>query len=232
MLRAAPRRSPLRGCLWLAVSLRSAPDTTRLVNPAWRALDSQVRSLTGKLTRQRAAFAAHILEPAQNTPVAAARHELRKGETLATIQQQQTQLDDLKTKRKATPHHIEIKDLPPEQRISQLRAGRKHFIDTIKLIAYRAETALVHLARETLRRGDDARSFIRGLMQTPINLRPEAAAGELRVELHGQANPIHDGVVAKLCEELNATETHYPGTNLRLKYVPLRSSDFHPDQDV
>jgi hypothetical protein len=29
-----------------------------------------------------------------------------------------------------------------------------------------------------------------------------------------------DGVVAKLCEELNATETHYLGTNLRLKYVP------------
>jgi len=45
-----------------------------------------------------------------------------------------------------------------------LRAGRKHFIDTIKLISYRSETALVHLARETLRRSDDARSFVRGLM--------------------------------------------------------------------
>jgi len=208
------------------------PDTTRLVNPAWRALDSRVRSANGKLTRQRATFAAHILEPAQNTPAAAARHELRKGETLATIQRQQAELDDLKTKRKATPHHIEIKDLPPEQRIHQLRAGRKHFIDTIKLIAYRSETALVHLARETLRRSDDARSFVRGLMQTTVNLRPDPAAGELRIELHGQANPIHDTVVAKLCEELNATETHYPGTNLRLKYVPLRSSNFHPSQDV
>jgi hypothetical protein len=208
------------------------PDTTRLVNPAWRALDSQVRSLTGKLTRQRALFAGHILEPAQNTPAAASRHEVRKGETLATIRQQEADLEELKTKRKATPHHIEIKDLPPEKRISQLRSGRKHFIDTIKLIAYRSETALVHLARETLRRSDDARSFVRGLMQTTVNLRPDPAAGELRIELHGQANPIHDAVVANLCEELNATETHYPGTNLRLKYVPLRSPDFLPDQDV
>jgi len=208
------------------------PETTRLVNPAWRALDSQVRSLNGKLTRQRAQFAARILEPAQNTPAAAARHELQKGETLATIRQQETQLEDLKTQRKATLHHIEIKDLPPEQRISQLRGGRKHFIDTIKLIAYRSETALVHLARETLKRADDARSFIRGLMKTTVNLRPDAGARELRIELHGQANPIHDGVVAKLCEELNATETHYPGTNLRLKYVPLRSSTFPEGQDV
>jgi len=208
------------------------PDTTRLVNPAWRALDSQFRSLAGKLNRQRAAFAAHILAPAQNTPTAAARHETRQGETLATIQQQQSALDDLKARRKATPHHIELKDLPPEQRVNQLRAGRKHFIDTIKLIAYRSETALVYLARETLRRADDARSFVRGLMQTTINLRPDPAAGELRIELHGQANPIHDTVVAHLCEELNATETHYPGTPLLLKYIPLRSSTFPLGQDV
>ena len=98
--------------------------------------------------------------------------------------------------------------------------------------SYRSETALVQLARETLRRHDDARSFIRGLMQTTINLRPDLAQGELRIELHGQANPIHDTVVAHLCEELNTTETHYPGTNLRLKYVPPRSSCFPLGQDV
>jgi hypothetical protein len=73
---------------------------------------------------------------------------------------------------------------------------------------------------------------VRGLMQTTINLRPDQAAGELRIELHGQANPAHDAVVTHLCEELNATETHYPGTNLRLKYIPLRSSTFLLGQDV
>jgi hypothetical protein len=33
---------------------------------------------------------------------------------------------------------------------------------------------------------------VRGLMQTTINLRPDQTAGELRIELHGQANPTHD----------------------------------------
>ena len=113
-----------------------------------------------------------------------------------------------------------------------MRITRRFFIDTIKLIAYRSETALAHLACETLRRSDDARSFVRGLMQTPINLRPNLAAGELRIELHGQANPAHDAVVTHLCEELNATETYYPGTKLRLRYIPLRSSIFPPGQDV
>jgi len=37
---------------------------------------------------------------------------------------------------------------------------------------------------------------------------------------------------SRLCENLNATETHCPGTNLRLRYVPLRLSDFPGGQDV
>ena len=110
--------------------------------------------------------------------------------------------------------------------LAYLALGRVPEVKTLR------ETALVHLARETLRRSDDARSFVRGLLQTTINLRPDHAAGELRIELHGQANPAHDAVVTHLCEELNATETHYPGTKLRLKYIPLRSSTFLLDQDV
>lgn len=69
-------------------------------------------------------------------------------------------------------------------------------------------------------------------MKTTINLRPDLPNGELRIELHGQANPVHDIVVATLRTELNATETHYPGTKLRLNYVTLRSSSFPTGQDV
>ena len=208
------------------------PDTTRIVNPAWRTLDSQARRTAGQLTRQQAAFTAHTLRPDENNPAAAARHEQQKGNALIALQTTRTRLATLKEQRKNTPKHIELKDLPPDGRIDQLRGARKHFIDTIKLIAYRAETAMVQLARETLSRADDARSFIRGLMKTTINLRPDIPNGELRIELHGQANPIHDFNVAALCAELNETETHYPGTNLRLNYVPLRSVNFPTDQDV
>jgi hypothetical protein len=119
-----------------------------------------------------------------------------------------------------------LKDLPPEQRVAQLRGGRKHFIDTIKLIAYRAETALVQLVRETLRRHDDARSFVRGLFASSVNLRPDPAHGELRIEIHGQANPIHDTTLEAICRELNDAEILYPGTHLRLVYRPIRSSSF------
>ncbi len=208
------------------------PDTTRLVNPAWRALDSQVRSAAAKLSRLQAAFAGSIQRAADSSPAAAARHERKQGATLEAIEAKQAELDALKAQRKATDKHIELKDLPEEQRVSQLRAARKHFVDTIKLIAYRAETCLVQLVRETLRRSDDARSFVRALMQTTINLRPEPDRGKLRVEIHGLTNPVHDAVLDTLCAELNTTETHYPGTDLRLRYLPVRSSSFTGGQDV
>ncbi len=208
------------------------PETTRLVNPDWRALDSQVRRTVAELSRARAAFAAHTLGAQESEPEIAARHEEKKGAALRALEAKQIQLEDLKAKRKAIAKHVELKDLPPEQRVAQLRGGRKHFIDTIKLIAYRAETALVQLARETLRRHDDARSFVRGLFATSVNLRPDPARGELLVQIHGQAKPIHDATLKAMCTEFNATERCYPGTNLRLVYRPIRSSVFPAGQDV
>lgn len=209
------------------------PDTTRIVNPAWRALENQVRSTTAKLSRAQAQFAAQSLHTQQqNTLEAAARHEQRQGAALEQVQQHQAQLNELKARRKDQAKHLQLKDLPEDQRIEQLRSGRKHFMDTIKLIAYRAESALVQLVRESLTRHDDARSLVSRLMQTSINLRPNSEAKELAVEIHGQANAAQDRVIEKLCEELNATETVYPGTNLVLKYQTLRSSPFLRDQDV
>ncbi len=207
-------------------------ETTRLVNPDWRSLESQVRRTAAELSRARATFAAHTLGAQESEPETAARHEEKKGAALNLIQNKQSQLDSLKNRRKATPKHVELKDFAPEQRVAQLRGGRKHFIDTIKLIAYRAETALVQLARETLRRHDDARSFLRGLFASSINLRPDPARKELCVEIHGQTNPIHDATLEVMCTELNATEVYYPGTDLRVFYRPIRSSVFPRGQDV
>ena len=208
------------------------PDTTRVVNPAWRALDSTVRKLTTVLTRQRARFASHSLSPAATTPEAIARHESRQGTLLQELQTKETALAEQKAARQAEPKHLQLKDLPEDQRATQLNFARKHFMDTVKLIAYRSETALVETAREKLTRLDDARSFIRGLMQTTANLRPDPAGKILQIELHGQTNSAHDQVVNHLLSELNATETPYPGTEMVMKFTTLRPPPFPAGQDV
>ena len=70
------------------------------------------------------------------------------------------------------------------------------------------------------------------LHQSRANLRPTPSQNELCVEIHGQANPIHDAILEAICHELNATEICYPGIVLRLVYRPITPSFFPQSQDV
>ena len=187
----------------------------RVVNPDYRHLDGQVRSATGKLTRRLAKFAAMTLEE----PIEPKHVEpfvRRKAALQEEIETLQHELDTLKAKRKETPHHITLDELPEEARFRQLSTHSKHLIDTIKMIGYRAETAMANSLREHLKRPDEARRLLRALYTTEADLLPDPEARTLTVRLHHGANAATDQVIAKLCEELNATETVFPRTNLRL----------------
>jgi hypothetical protein len=118
---------------------------------------------------------------------------------------------------------VQLKELPEAERYRQLRPESKHFIDTIKMIAYRAESALAGEVREHLQREDDARALMRRIFVTPANLRPDYQQKTLLVELHRLGSPLQDAAVAKLCEELTATETRFPTTELRLIYRQVGS---------
>jgi hypothetical protein len=190
-------------------------DPLRVVNPDYRHLDGQVRSATGKLTRRLAKFAALTLEE----PIEPQHVEpflRRKAALQEEIETWQHARDALKAKRKETPHHIRVDELPEEARFRQLSTQSKHLVDTIKMIAYRAETAMANSLREHLKRPDEARRLLRALYTTEADLLPDVDAGTLTVRLHHSANAVTDKVIEKLCEELNATETVFPRTNLRL----------------
>jgi hypothetical protein len=190
-------------------------DPLRVVNPAYRHLDGQVRSATGKLTRRLAKFAAMTLEESIE-PQHVEPFVRRKAALQEQIETLQHALGALKAKRKETPHHIMFDELPEEARFRQLSTQSKHLVDTIKMIAYRAETAMANSLREHLTRPDEARRLLRALYTTEADLLPDPNAGTLTVRLHHGANAATDQVIEKLCEELNATETVFPRTNLRL----------------
>jgi hypothetical protein len=185
-------------------------DPLRVVNPDYRRLDGQVRSATGKLTRRLAKFAAMTLEEPIE-PFMRCKATLQE-----EIEALQRDLDTLKVKRKETPHHVTVEEFPEEARFRQLSTRSKHLVDTIKMIAYRAETAMANSLREHLKRPDEARCRLRALYTTEADLLPDPEAGTLTVRLHHAANAATDRVIENLCEELNATETTFPRTNLRL----------------
>jgi hypothetical protein len=54
--------------------------------------------------------------------------------------------------------------LPKEQQPTQLRPLTKIFIDTLKMIAYRAETAMVAMLKRHLNKEEEARALVRELL--------------------------------------------------------------------
>ncbi|WP_221901807.1 putative transposase [Bathymodiolus platifrons methanotrophic gill symbiont] len=119
-------------------------ESVKVVNPEYRRLDSQIRSSQGKLNRLLARFATLTLD-APIEPDKVEPFLQKKTICQEEIEAFQVQIKTLKEKRKQTPHYLKVKDLPEEEQFQQLSTKSKHFIDTIKMIAYRAETAMANL---------------------------------------------------------------------------------------
>jgi hypothetical protein len=193
------------------------PATVTVVNPAWQELNREVRKKHKEWKniqnrQQNTEFAHPLSEAAMHL------YERHQGKFQEELDELQPVLDLLKQKRKQTPRQIPVQDLPEADRFARLRTERKHFLDTIKMIAYRAETSMASTVREQLKRSDDARALLRQIYDTEVDLMPDIVAGTLTVCLHHLTQAAHDAAVRYLCEELTATETIFPGTDLRLVY--------------
>ena len=195
----------------------NVPETTMVVNPAHRALDGEVRKKVALLNRRIAEFGAINLD-GEIEPAKAEAYAQRKSDLQEIITRLRKEVDELKAQRRATQRHIPYKDLPENARFDRLSTQSKHLVDTIKMIAYRAETAMAQTVRQKMSRHDDARSLLRAVYSTEVDLIPDEDAKTLTVRLHPLANTSSDEALRHLCAELNATETQFPGTELRLVY--------------
>ena len=194
-------------------------ETTTVVNPEWRKLDRKVRSLTAKLAPKLGRFGAMNL--VQTIEPKGVETFLRNRAVLQEeIKQLQQELEENKAQRAKVDHHVALGKLPEADRFQRITSGSKDLVDTIKLVAYRAETAMAHVMREALPkwRQDEERRLLQSLYASEADLIPDTEAGTLTVRLHYPANPMLAAAITKLCEELTATETVFPTTKLRLVY--------------
>ncbi len=202
--------------------LEPIDDTTRVINPIWRALDSEIRKRIAKLSRQKVKLC-DLTIGVGLSPKEIQLH-IDTAEDLRTqIDHESADIDKLKVDRKANAKHIEIKELPAKDQFQKLAHRSKHFIDTLKIVAYRAETAMANAVRESLGKHhqDEARAYVRKLYTTEANIRPDPSKGILMVEIHSLATPKDNLILRALCEQLNETKTCYPGTELALVYKPV-----------
>ena len=107
----------------------SAPDeTVNGVNPAHRFLESQIKKKAGQQGRKKAEFATLVLSESQGEGKELVAFERKKGELKDEIDQWERELTELKEKRKQTPKHLPLNQLPEEERFKQLAPSRKQFL--------------------------------------------------------------------------------------------------------
>ena len=114
------------------------PATTRVVNPAWRTLERQRRSLASQRQRKLVEFGSlNLTAPIE--PEKVEGYLQKKAALQADLTRLDTQLQTVKDQRAQTQHHVALSQLQPEERYTQLGTGSQDLVDTIKLVAYRAE---------------------------------------------------------------------------------------------
>src|ERR1035437_5694542 len=165
-----------------------------VVNPQYRKLDAEVRSANGKLSRSLAVFGALNIEQ-EIEPDQMEAFTQKKAALQEDIETLQDKLIELKASRKATDRHIAVKDLPEDERFKQLSTHSKHFVDAIKMVAYRAETAMANFLRESLTRPDEARTLLCSIYKTEADLVPNYQNKTLTVRLHHLAQQRSDDAI-------------------------------------
>lgn len=193
-------------------------DTVMLVNPQYRNHEAQQRKLVSKLNVIKSKFASLILE---NTTIDDKKMDYyikKKTDLMEQIQHLEKEISEIKELKKTVSKKIIYAQLPESEKFTNAINERKHFLDTIKMIAYRSETAMANIIKTKMSNPDHARVLLKQIYTSDANLKPDYQTKQLVVELHRFNTRHEDKIVEFLCEELNKTETVFLGTDLTLFY--------------
>jgi transposase-like protein len=180
-------------------------DAARLVaNPARRDADRSVREARAAIAlaeeaEGRASVAGQAPTAEIGAAFAAARDELSRREATA----------------RSLPAKVPLARVRPAA--VRLATERKRIMDAVRMATYNAESSLARLVAPHYARADDeARSLLREAFRTSADI--EVVGTTVHVRLDPLSAPRRAKAVAGLCEELTASETLYPGTDLTLVY--------------
>ena len=186
------------------------PGTLQVINPAWRTLDKAVKDHTRRIRKLHTELGAALQNDGGVIQAQAER--------LQDLQRLEADTADLRLQRRHTPKKVTLASLPENERPRQLAPLGKMLTDTIKMIAYRAETALVGLLRPHLAKEEEARALVRELFVSSADLEPNESENTLTIRIHRMACPAHDQAIGALLAELNQLAFHHPETQARLIY--------------
>ncbi len=202
-------------------------DTERLVpNPERKAVDKELASARRDLSRLQTEYGTAAIDNPESKRPTMRGFKIAHGTDIGIpLRRARQHVDDLQQRRASLPTHVPVGTV--QDPVLRLAPSRKRLHDGVKMLAYQIETDLVTLVTQHYRRtADDGRPLIAAALQSrgDITIHP----GEIRVTLAAQSSPHRTRAIAKLCAELDATRTCFPGTKLGAALLRRRHGDAQP----
>jgi len=199
------------------------PDMSTVVNPQYREPDRKHKKLMTLIHNKKNKYADISLKNKEMSEKEIGRYMKKKIELQLEIENLEKQRAEIVEKKNATEKKILFKDLDENQKFDTSVNERKLFLDTIKIIAYRAETALCNIIKNEMASPEQVRSLIRKFYSADADIELDQDNSTLIVKLHRTNHWANDKILEYLCEKLNETQTTFPTTNLTCQFKLVTS---------
>jgi transposase len=181
-------------------------------NPRRRPVEKRLRLARAEVVRLQAALGEEAAANEESERPTMRGFKIAHAELREQLREAEAKVSRLEQKLERLPKRIPASDL------KVLKKEKRYVVDAIKMTAYQIETELLQMLREHYQRTEDeGRTFLHAAFQSCGRL--EVGPNELRVTLAAQSSPHRSRALAALCEKLNALNTCFPGTNLRLYFA-------------
>jgi transposase len=206
------------------VEYATVPDdpTREVPNPVWAAVDAQRRQAYAHLDRLQAEYGLEALTNLEEQRRTMRGFKTAHGKLGQKIWSAWQRIEQLEKRRAPIPRRVPVQSVM-DQPVVKLAPERKHLTNLIKMLAYQAESDLLRLVVPHYRRASqEGRTLLQSALASAADL--QVTDTQLRVTLAPQSSAHRTRAIAALCDQLNQTQTVFPGSQLRLHYGIQRAS--------
>lgn len=196
--------------------IQAIDETKEVVNPQYRKLDYQLKKQKEKTARQEAKLLKLVEDSIGQDLDKIPKLQQKQSDVMDTINQYRLKEQNITAQRNAIDKRIKLKDMSDQNRYNRLKPESKMLMNILKMICYRAETAVANILAEYIGNIKEKRMLVKQIIQTNADIYPNIENKTLTITLHSLSAHRFNQAAEKLAEFLNQTETIFPDTELKL----------------
>ena len=149
-------------------------------NPKYNNITYKIGKLREKIARRKASLCElqehHIKDDLDRSD----KYQVKQSKVKEELEILETEEKELLDQRHMLPSQLKIKDMPDDIRYNKLNMESKRFLNIIKMICYRAETACANL----LSSGYAKRALVKSIIKSHADILPDYQNNQLLIKIY------------------------------------------------